>query len=156
MLSGARVASDVALHVLAVLGIEGGVKTEAEAGLARLKGAARMTAILVTHAMTRAAAEHCVLAADMRINTAYRLRGAVSFLDHALLAVSANTLFVLLPLPFLVERRGRKSRSCQGCTTESESRKTSSGARSIRFHVASTSGVLWTCFLAAAMRRAAE
>jgi len=60
---------------------------EAEAAFARLGGATVITAIHVTHTMTRAAAFIFVFAADVRLSSAVCLRGAGSFLASALLAV---------------------------------------------------------------------
>ena len=75
------------MHFLALFRVEGGVKIEAATRSARLIGAAGIRAIYVTRAMASCAAAVCVLATDMRINTAFWFRGAGSFLGSALLAV---------------------------------------------------------------------
>ena len=87
VLSLARVASTVPLYALAKLRVEGGGDIEAEAAFARVEGASVVTAIHVTHTMARAAAFIFVFAADVRLSSAVCLRGAVSFLASALLAV---------------------------------------------------------------------
>ena len=87
----ATVASSVALRHLANLGIFMRVKTEAETKLTRLKGAARISAICVAHAVTSSAAQFCVLAAHMRMSCAFWLRGLSSFLDSAKLPVTVRT-----------------------------------------------------------------
>ena len=66
----ARVASTVPLYALAKLRVEGGGNIEAEAAFARLEGATVITAIHVTHTMTRAAAFIFVFAADVRLSSA--------------------------------------------------------------------------------------
>ena len=72
---------------LAIFGVEGTVKIEAATRSARLIGAAGIRAVYVTRAMASCAAAVCVLATDMRINTAFWFRGAGNFLGSALLAV---------------------------------------------------------------------